>query len=522
MTKVEKDATELSQLRDANQSLVLAAIQAQTKTASAEDTAAKMVFKAEHDCLTGLPNRSLLIDRLEQAMTMAKRQGHTVAIMFLDLDHFKSINDSFGHEAGDQLLLDVSRRLQECIRQSDTVSRQGGDEFIVLLPVVEALVDADLIARKLIETMNKPFFQGGHQHLVTLSIGISLYPRDGLDVDSLLRHADAAMYHAKAHGRNRYKVFTADLQEEPGREKQKKIWPRDGTARNQGESSASTQTQLQEANEQLVIATVEAQMLREMAEKATEQVSKLAKLEAHLQEIQKLDTLAVLAGGVAHDFNNLLTAIVGNASLGSIAVENHDDPSRHFDAIEKAATRAADLTRQLLAYAGKARSEMAEVDLDQVIQEIILLPNVSIPGHVTLDYDLGDRLPLVRGDASQIFQVLMNLVTNAGEANPPGVPGSITIRTRREQVTENAADSEESVLAMPPAPYVTLEVKDTGTGMAPEVMARAFEPFFTTKFTGRGLGLAAVIGIIRSHGGGIKVRSEPGQGTSFKIFLPAV
>jgi signal transduction histidine kinase len=116
----------------------------------------------------------------------------------------------------------------------------------------------------------------------------------------------------------------------------------------------------------------------------------------------------------------------------------------------------------------------------------------------------------------------MNLITNAGEANLPGVPGSITIRTREEEVTETSILTDKSVLHLTPGPYATLEVEDTGTGMPPDVMVRIFEPFFTTKFIGRGLGLAAVMGIIRGHGGGIKVESEPGHGSSFKLFLPVI
>jgi len=618
MTPSENKVTELTQLREANQSLILAAITAQTMTESAEDTAAKMSFKAEHDLLTGLPNRSLLTDRLEQAMEMARRQGKKVALMFLDLDNFKKINDSFGHEVGDRLLLEVSKRLQECIRHSDTVSRQGGDEFLVLLPVIEALEDPNLIARKLIESMVEPFIVEDHQIKVTLSIGISLFPSDGNDVDSILRNADTAMYQAKEQGRNNYQVFTedmclrperqqpkecetgleavlppanapvrnppkpnqqesapailtfeerendilsnersadlreeaadlreeatvllgkalqsqekaadlrqdsADLREDAVTRREKALRPKEEAARAQTELNARTHAQLQEANEHLVIATVEASKLREIAEEATGQVSKMAKLEAHLQEIQKLETLGTLAGGVAHDFNNLLAAIVGNANMGSMVVKTDGDPSPHFEAIEKAAMRASDLTRQLLAYAGKARIEMTEVDLGIVIKEIILLLQISIPSNVALHCDLADQLPLVKGDATQLFQVLMNLITNAGEANLPGVPGSITIRTREEILTETFTGTDKSALHLAPGPYATLEVKDTGTGMPAEVLARVFEPFFTTKFIGRGLGLAAAMGIIRSHGGGIKVESEPGEGSSFKVFLPAI
>jgi len=621
-----------AQLREANESLVIATINAQTMTEAAEDAVEKLSFKAEHDDLTGLPNRFLLADRLGQAMELAKRQGKTVGLMYMDLDHFKNVNDSFGHAVGDQLLQEISERLKACVRHSDTVSRQGGDEFVVLLPVVEALDDAALIARKLIKAMAEPHLIEDHRFQVTLSIGISLFPNDGPDLDSIVRNADTAMYQAKEHGGNNYQVFTPDMDRRPDRSQSpeapvetefqgpapeadasqtvvpalngpqentpaqteqdeleeipesltlpereaavlscerltdlreeaaeyrddaasllgKALWsqekaidlretsadlrenavtarektlrPKEEAARVQSELSASTQAQLQEANEHLVIATVNAQTMKEAAEKATEQISKMAKLEAHLQEVQKLETLGILAGGVAHDFNNLLTTIMGNTNLASMKVQSDGDPSPHFDAIEKAAMRAADLTRQLLAYAGKANIEMTEVDLGVVIKEITQLLQVSIPSNVSLHFNLAEGLPFVKADATQIFQVLMNFISNAVEASLPDVPGSITIWTREENVDE-AATTGLWALPVVPGPYVTLEVKDTGIGMTPDVMARIFEPFFTTKFTGRGLGLAAVMGIIRSHGGGIKLESEPGQGSSFKIFLPTI
>ena len=628
MTTFVKPATALTpgQLREANESLVIATVNAQTVAEAAEAAAVKMSYKAEHDGLTGLPNRSLLTDRLGQAIELAKRQSKMVALMYLDLDHFKGVNDAFGHAVGDQLLQDISTRLKTCVRRSDTVCRQAGDEFIVLLPFVEAVADAALIARKLIDAVARPYYLEGHQLQLTLSIGISVFPSDGPDADALTRNADTAMYQAKQRGRSNYQVFTAamerrpegppvpnaapeagpspegapelepphggpepemlaekaetasppatltlpereaavlaneritDLREEAAefredaaallgkalrsqeraidlredsadlREnsvtlREKTLRPKEEAARLQSELSASAQAQLQEANEHLVIATVNAQTMKEAAERATVQISNMAKLEAHLQEVQKLETLGILAGGVAHDFNNLLTSILGNASLASIAVQAEGDPSPHFEAIQKAAMRAADLTHQLLAYAGESKIEMSEVNLGIVVKEILQLLQVSIPRNVTLQFHTADQLPLVKADSTQIYQVLMNLITNAGEANLPGVPGCITIWAREENVDEAASLTGSWILPVTPGSYASLEVKDTGAGMTPAVMARIFEPFYTTKFTGRGLGLAAVIGIIRCHGGGLQVESEPGQGSSFKIYLPTL
>ena len=198
-------------LREANEHLVVASVRAQAITDAAEQTTSQMTHMAEHDFLTGLPNRMLLTDRLAQAISLALRHGKKVALMYLDLDHFKHINDSLGHEVGDKLLQSAAKRLQACVRFSDTVSRQGGDEFVVLLAEVEEVQGAVLIAEKLIEAMTEPHIIGDHRLHVTLSIGISLYPDDGKDVEAMIRNADTAMYHAKKSGRNNYQVFTSAM-----------------------------------------------------------------------------------------------------------------------------------------------------------------------------------------------------------------------------------------------------------------------------------------------------------------------
>ncbi|MFZ2853886.1 MAG: EAL domain-containing protein [Rhodocyclaceae bacterium] len=200
-----------SHLREANERLVVALVRAQTMADTAAQALERLAHMAEHDVLTGLPNRALLTDRLTQAIAFAQRHGKKVGLMYLDIDHFKHINDSLGHLIGDQLLQSTAKRLQACVRHSDTVSRQGGDEFVVLLAEVEAEHDAILSAEKLIEAMLKPHLIGSHSLHVTLSIGISLYPDDSKDVEALLKNADTAMYHAKRSGRSNYQRFTPNM-----------------------------------------------------------------------------------------------------------------------------------------------------------------------------------------------------------------------------------------------------------------------------------------------------------------------
>ena len=208
--KVGLSLTE-TQLREANEALVIATVRAQTMTESAELAATQMSYMAEHDILTGLPNRAVLINGLTRSIALAERDGKRVALMYLDVDHFKHVNDSLGHAVGDQLLQSVAKRLQACVRPSDTVSRQGGDEFVVLLGEVETVRDAILTAEKLIKAAAQPHLVGGHQVHVTVSIGVSVYPDDGKDAETVVRNADNAMYHAKRDGRDRYRVFTPDM-----------------------------------------------------------------------------------------------------------------------------------------------------------------------------------------------------------------------------------------------------------------------------------------------------------------------
>ena len=173
----------------------------------------KMAYLAEHDFLTDLPNRLLLNDRLAQALTMARRDGEHVAVMFLDLDNFKNINDSLGHEVGDQLLKMVAKRLEGCLRNSDTISRQGGDEFMILLPEMTDHFAPAEVAEKLLTAASTPYSIGIQEIRITVSIGIAVYPDDGDTAETLTKSADAAMYHAKALGRNNYQFFTRAMNE---------------------------------------------------------------------------------------------------------------------------------------------------------------------------------------------------------------------------------------------------------------------------------------------------------------------
>ncbi|MBA3849322.1 MAG: hypothetical protein C0502_04925 [Opitutus sp.] len=243
-------------------------------------------------------------------------------------------------------------------------------------------------------------------------------------------------------------------------------------------------------------------------------------LERRLQDKQRLESLGVLAGGVAHDFNNILTAVLGHASLAQLQLPA-DAPLRSpLAQIEHAARRAADLCSQLLAYAGRGRLTPSRLDLSALVRDIVSLLEISIGKDKHLALDLAPALPPVLADPTKIRQIVMNLVINAAEAIGDRA-GEIAIRTATVRAT--AAELRRGVQQpeLPDGNYVSLEIRDNGAGIPAEVMARIFEPFFTTKFSGRGLGLSAVLGIVRSHHGALFVESEPGRGTSFRLLLPA-
>jgi len=245
------------------------------------------------------------------------------------------------------------------------------------------------------------------------------------------------------------------------------------------------------------------------------------KSEEALRQAQKLESLGVLAGGIAHDFNNLLSAVLGNLNLAQVKLPPSSPSEPYLKNMESTILRAADLTRQMLAYSGKGRFVVEPLDLSRLVQEITHLLSVSISKKVALRYDLPTDLPAIEADATQVQQVIMNLVTNASEAIGDR-EGIISIATGTRVLDKTAMDFLFAGQELEPGRFVTLQVSDTGCGMTVETLAKIFDPFFTTKDSGRGLGLSAMLGILRGHKGGIKIYSEPGKGSTFQVYFRAL
>src|SRR5208283_66708 len=242
-------------------------------------------------------------------------------------------------------------------------------------------------------------------------------------------------------------------------------------------------------------------------------------LQRQLLHIQKLESLGVLAGGIAHDFNNLLMAVHGNLELARVDLPDSSPGRVSLERALHATRRAADLTRAMLAYSGRGRFEVSLVDLNNLVRENADLFRSAVARNLTLNLSLADLPALIEADTGQVQQVIMNLITNASEAISDG-PGEIRITTALRQHDAAFLGSSRTIEKPLPGLYACLEVTDSGSGMDEATLQRLFDPFFTTKFTGRGLGMSAVLGIVRGHNGAIMVQSVQGSGTTVSVLFP--
>jgi PAS domain S-box-containing protein len=259
-------------------------------------------------------------------------------------------------------------------------------------------------------------------------------------------------------------------------------------------------------------------MIQDITErKQTEDANR--QLEQQFHHAQKLESLGVLAGGIAHDFNNILTVILGHCYVASEGPFSEQESKRHFEQIETAGNRAADLCRQMLTYAGKSQLVQTRVNLWLLIDEVVKMLQAAIKKNVTIELDLNRNVSDINGDTGQIQQVVMNLIINAAEAIGEN-NGTIKVTLSNLLVADGTTEMDTFGTVVHSGAYTCLEVSDTGCGMDEETQKRIFEPFYTTKFTGRGLGMSAIRGIVASHNSLLQLSSTPGVGTSFKVCFP--
>lgn len=261
-------------------------------------------------------------------------------------------------------------------------------------------------------------------------------------------------------------------------------------------------------------------IIRDITEQRKAEATRMQQ-ERKLLQVQKAESMGVLAGGIAHDFNNLMTAVVGNANLVRSELAAHAAVVPYLAEIEDAAERASALCHQMLAYAGRNPVSFTELDLNHLIQGTLQLLKPSVSKKIAVSFEAGRNLPPVLASTTQTQQLVMNIAANAVQAMGEA-PGQLTLRTQACVLTSAEAETQFRGYDLAAGPYVILEIEDTGLGMSPEVQTKIFEPFFTTKFTGQGLGLAAVVGYVRSHRGAIAVRSAVGEGALFRVAFPAL
>ncbi|WP_280156032.1 diguanylate cyclase [Piscinibacter sp. XHJ-5] len=465
------------------------------------DTAAQALHEAsrsaEFDALTRLPNRVLLLDRLAQAISSAKRRGARSALLFLDLNNFKQINDTLGHATGDQVLKLAAARLASSVRAADTVSRHGGDEFVILLAEVGAASDAVVIAEKLSAALGAPSQVADQVIRLTASIGISLYPDDGQDAATLIDRADAAMYRAKRLGLRSLVSQHEDRASEPGLSTTTLPSLRQPlTAYLEAQSVHERQVaQLQEANENLVLAALTAQQLQAAAEKA---------------QARQMEVLTV----VAHELRSPLAPIRNAAAL--LARGRADEPLLHRvqGVIERQVAHMARLVGDLLdvsrVQAGKLRLERQVVDMADLIDEAVLSSRPAMDARLQhLSVFVPSCSLAVDGDTVRLAQVLCNLLDNASKYTQVG--------------------GEIGLSVMAAEDVIVMTVSDNGIGITAEALPRIFEPFVQDKHaigfsgTGLGIGLTVVRELVEAHGGSVVASSAgSGFGSQFVVTLPSI
>lgn len=485
-----------AQLLEANEKLVVSALRNQTDAETASQALDQVSRSADLDALTGLPNRVLLLDRLMSALANGKRHRTRFALLFLDLDKFKEINDTLGHAVGDEALRRVARCLASSVRAVDTVSRYGGDEFVVLLAEVTQPCDALFVADKMIALLRAPNHIGEHVLQLSASIGISIYPEDGEDALTLIERADAAMYRAKRRGAGTSMLHVdrvhdaADL----APPSPPLAWAVPRPAAGSSEPRAPVRhAELQEANELLVLAALGAQELQDA-----------------MHEAQRRQTEFLTR--VADELRDPLAPIrLAAAQLG----RSPDDASllpRAQAIIERQTAHMSRLVEQMFDMTSgntRLRFRREHLDLTGVIDAAVLRIKPSLEARrQNIDVRVATRPLPVHGHPAHLAQIFNNLLDNASKYTPDG--GAIDLSATRQ------------------GDRIVLTLRDNGVGIAPEALQSVFDPFvqdthaFGFDRIGVGIGLTVVRELVEAHGGSVVASSNgQGQGSQFVVTLPA-
>lgn len=489
--KKRLDDSHPSPLVEANEQLVFAMLRTQVKAEHAERKLQEALRLAKIDALTGLPNRVLFFDRFTRAIANAKRHNQRLALLFLDLNNFKQINDTLGHSLGDEVLKHAAKCFVSSVREADTVSRLGGDEFLILLTEVSQPADASLIAKKVTAALGAPNRIGEHLLRLTTSIGISIYPDDGDTPDELVERADAAMYRAKRNGLGSF-VFHGDAHASEPRDQSFSSLNRLVTHYELLQAEHDRHScNLLEANEQLVLAALTAQALQASAEQA---------------ERQQKEALILLA----HELRTALSPIRMVAEL--LNRPSRHVPSRLQRVFERQVSHLSQLLDDLLhisrAGVAKLKLERQAVDLNDIVAQVVQSWQPEMDSHAQrFKVLMPQQALLLEGDPMRLEQIFDNLLGNACQYTPQG--GQIALTVERE------------------GDVIVITVSDTGIGIDPELLPNIFEPFVQAHGAigfdsgGLGIGLTVVRELVQAHGGEVAASSAgPGRGSQFVVKLP--
>ena len=478
-----------AELREANEQLVLAALRAENSAETALSHLHEVTQASQRDVLTGTPNRALMLDRLNSAITLARRNDTHIALLFLDLDYFKQINDTLGHRIGDEVLRLVTQRIEAVVRDSDTVSRHSGDEFLILLTEVSHASDAALIAEKMLSILSAASHVGDHVLYLSASIGIAIYPDDGVDAQTLIEKADTAMYSAKRTGRNSFAFCHDQLDKLSYVVNTSKKHARDSDLSLEAEAVEY----MREANTQLVIAALTAQDLEVKARTAYE---------------KQLNVMAT----IAHELRNPLNPIRTAASMLNHARTDESVHLRLQGIIERQVTHMARLVDDLLdgsrMTTGKLHLELKKLELIDVLDAALDCCRPAIDSrHQLLTFRRLTDPVCIQGDLMRLIQVFSNLLDNASKYTPEG--GQIGI----------AVDIKPTEVAV--------TISDNGIGITEAALPHIFELFvqdtygLTHNNAGLGIGLAVVRNLVEAHQGTVTVRSGGANcGSEFIVTLP--